>query len=62
MDDDSIALQDRSWAEIEAVLAQGDDNISFEQWLALTDFIVAIGGLDNALLAIKTLRRLEGVA
>lgn len=62
MDELSIALQDRSLAEIEAVLAQGADDITYEQWLAVQDFIESIGGLDNAMMAIDALRRLEDAA
>jgi hypothetical protein len=62
MDDQSIALQDRSLEEIEAVLAQGADDVTYEQWLAVQDFIESIGGLDNALMAIDALRRLENAA
>ncbi len=62
MDDDSISLQDRSLEEIEAVLAQGADDITFEQWLAVQEFVGSIGGLENALLAVDALRRLEDAA
>jgi hypothetical protein len=62
MDDESIPLQDRSLDEIEAVLAQGADDITIDEWLAVSDFIESIGGLDNALLAIDALRRLENAA
>jgi hypothetical protein len=62
MDDDCISLQDRSLAEIEAVLAQGADDITLDQWLVVQDFLIAIGGLDNALLAVNALRQLEDAA
>lgn len=62
MHDETISLQDRSLDEIEAVLAQGADDITYEQWLAVQDFVESIGGLDNALLAVEALRRLENAA
>jgi hypothetical protein len=62
MHDETISLQDRSLDEIEAVLAQGADDITYEQWLAVQDFVESIGGLDNALLAVEALRRLEKAA
>jgi hypothetical protein len=62
MDEELLSLQDRSLDEIEAVLAQGADDITFEQWVAVQEFIESIGGLDNALLALDALRRLENAA
>lgn len=62
MHDETISLQDRSLEEIESVLAQGADDITYEQWIAVQDFVESIGGLDNAMLAVEALRRLENAA
>jgi hypothetical protein len=55
---DIIRIQDLSAAEIRAALVEVDDEMRF----AVAVFIEEIGGLENALLAIQMLDRLENAA
>lgn len=61
-DDLYIRLQDRSLDLIETLLAADGEELSLDELIAIENFIDAIGGYENATMAIQTLRELEDAA
>jgi hypothetical protein len=55
-------LQDLSAAEIKAALASTGDDLTDEQVLAIREFVVRVGGVENARLAVDMLADLERAA
>ena len=48
--------------QIKAVLASGQDDLTDHQILAIKEFVDEIGGIENALMAVKLLCELEDAA
>lgn len=61
-DASQVRIQDLSADELEAVLAAVGDDIRANDLLAIQHFVQRIGGLENARLAIETLREIEDAA
>lgn len=55
-------LQDQSADIIAAQLASDGSELSLEELIAVEQFLAQIGGLENAVLAVQLLRRLERAA
>ena len=48
--------------EIKAALASGQDDLTDHQILAIKEFVEELGGIDNAIAAVKLLCELEDAA
>jgi len=59
---DTPRLQDLSAAEIKAALASTGDDLTDEQVLAIREFVIRVGGVENARLAVDMLAELERAA
>lgn len=58
----SFSIEDLSAIELKAALEADPDLSSDEEFQAVEDFIERVGGIENALLAVRLLEELEEAA
>ncbi len=58
-DDVYIRLQDRSLDLIQELLAADGEDLSIDELISIEHFIEDIGGIENAVMAVETLREIE---
>ena len=60
--DDYLRIDDLSAADLRAILSADLDQLEDDEVLAIKDFVVRVGGLRNARMAVEMLNRLEEAA
>jgi hypothetical protein len=59
---DPLRLEDLPTVEIKAALCASGEELSDDQILAIREFVIRVGGLENARLAVEMLAELERAA
>jgi hypothetical protein len=59
---DYFSIDDMSAADMKAILSADLDQLDDDQVLAIKDFVIRVGGLRNARIAVEMLRQLEDAA
>ena len=57
--DDYFRIDDLSAAEMKSILSADLDQLDDDQVLAIKDFVIRVGGLRNARMAVEMLKQLE---
>jgi hypothetical protein len=60
--DDYLRIDDLSAADLRAILSADLDQLEDDEVLAIKDFVVRVGGVRNARMAVEMLNRLEEAA
>ena len=60
--DDYLRIDDLSAADLRAILSADLDQLEDDEVLAIKDFVVRVGGVRNARMAVEMLNRLEDAA
>ena len=60
--DDFLPIDDLSAADLKAILSVDLDQLDDDEVLAIKDFVLRVGGVRNARLAVDMLSRLEDAA
>jgi hypothetical protein len=60
--DDFLRIDDLSAADLRAILSVDLDQLDDDEVLAIKDFVLRVGGVRNARLAVEMLGRLEDAA
>jgi hypothetical protein len=59
---DYFSIDDLSASDMKAILSADLDQLDDDQVLAIKDFVIRVGGLKNARIAVEMLRQLEDAA
>jgi hypothetical protein len=59
---DYFSIDDLSAADMKAILSADLDQLDDDQVLAIKDFVIRVGGVRNARLAVEMLRKIEEAA
>jgi hypothetical protein len=60
--DDYLRIDDLSAADLRAILSADLDQLEDDEVLAIKDFVVRVGGVRNARMAVEMLNRMEEAA
>jgi hypothetical protein len=60
--DESFRIDDLSAADLKAILSVDLDQLDDDEVLAIKDFVLRVGGVRNARLAVEMLNRMEDAA
>jgi hypothetical protein len=60
--DDSFRIDDLNAADLKAILSVDLDQLDDDEVLAIKDFVLRVGGVRNARLAVEMLNRMEEAA
>jgi hypothetical protein len=60
--DESFRIDDLSAADLKAILSVDLDQLDDDEVLAIKDFVLRVGGVRNARMAVEMLNRLEDAA
>jgi len=60
--DDYLRIDDLSAADLRTILSTDLDQLSDDEVLAIKDFVMRVGGVRNARMAVEMLHRLEDAA
>jgi len=59
---DYFSIDDMSAADMKSILSADLEQLDDDQVLAIKDFVIRVGGLRNARMAVEMLRQLEDAA